>query len=48
MASAARGLAIRLCDIDPETLDLDLGALVQLISRALCIVPSASTGFPES
>ena len=44
---ARAGLTIRLCDIDPETLDLDLGALVQLdLTRALCIVPSGLYGLP--
>jgi len=46
-AVARAGLTIRLCDIDPETLDLDLGALVQLdLTRALCIVPSGLYGLP--
>jgi dTDP-4-amino-4,6-dideoxygalactose transaminase len=41
------GLTIRLCDVDPETLDLDLNALVQLdLPRALCIVPSSLYGLP--
>jgi dTDP-4-amino-4,6-dideoxygalactose transaminase len=46
-AVARAGLTIRLCDIDPETLDLDLDALVRLdLTRALCIVPSSLYGLP--
>src|SRR2546428_6257427 len=47
-AAAARvGLVIRLCDVDPKTLDLDLNALVQLdLGKALCIVPSGLYGMP--
>jgi len=41
------GLTIRLCDVDPKTLDLDLNALVRLdLARALCIVPSGLYGMP--
>jgi dTDP-4-amino-4,6-dideoxygalactose transaminase len=41
------GLTIRLCDVDPETLDLDLAALGRLDLRdALCIVPSGLYGLP--
>jgi dTDP-4-amino-4,6-dideoxygalactose transaminase len=46
-AIARAGLTIRLCDVDPKTLDLDLSALVRLdLSRALCIVPSSLYGMP--
>jgi dTDP-4-amino-4,6-dideoxygalactose transaminase len=42
------GLTIRLCDVDPKTLDLDLNALVRLdLGRVLCIVPSGLYGLPE-
>ena len=46
-AVARVGLVIRLCDVDPKTLDLDLNALVQLdLGKALCIVPSGLYGMP--
>ena len=46
-AVARAGLVIRLCDVDPKTLDLDLNALVQLdLGKALCIVPSGLYGMP--
>ena len=46
-AVARAGLTIRLCDIDPQTLDLDLGALMQLdLTWALCIVSSGLYGLP--
>src|SRR4029077_3784186 len=46
-AIARSGLTIRLCDVDPKTLDLDLNALVRLdLERALCIVPSGLYGLP--
>lgn len=46
-AIARAGLTIRLCDVDPKTLDLDLNALVRLdLSRTLCIVPSSLYGMP--
>lgn len=46
-AVARAGLTIRLCDVDPKTLDLDLNALVRLdLSRVLAIVPSGLYGFP--
>jgi dTDP-4-amino-4,6-dideoxygalactose transaminase len=46
-AVARAGLTIRLCDVDPETFDLDLDALVRLdLTRALCIVPSGLYGLP--
>jgi dTDP-4-amino-4,6-dideoxygalactose transaminase len=46
-AVAHAGLTIRLCDVDPKTLDLDLNALVRLdLGRALCIVPSGLYGLP--
>jgi perosamine synthetase len=46
-AVARAGLTIRLCDIDPDTLDLDLDALVRLdLTRALGIVPSGLYGLP--
>jgi dTDP-4-amino-4,6-dideoxygalactose transaminase len=41
------GLTIRLCDVDPKTLDIDLNALVRLdLERVLCIVPSGLYGLP--
>jgi len=44
---ARAGLTIRLCDVDPKTLDLDLNALVRLdLGKALCIVPSGLYGLP--
>jgi len=46
-AVARAGLTIRLCDVDPKTLDLDLNALVRLdLKRVLCIVPSGLYGLP--
>jgi dTDP-4-amino-4,6-dideoxygalactose transaminase len=46
-AVARAGLTIRLCDVDPKTLDLDLNALVRLdLSRALCILSSGLYGLP--
>lgn len=46
-AVARAGLTIRLCDVDPKTLDLDLNALVRLdLEKALCIVPSGLYGLP--
>jgi dTDP-4-amino-4,6-dideoxygalactose transaminase len=46
-AVARAGLTIRLCDVDPETLDLDLNALVRLdLTRVLAIVPSGLYGLP--
>jgi len=46
-AVARTGLAIRLCDVDPKTLDLDLNALLRLdLEKVLCIVPSGLHGFP--
>jgi len=46
-AVARVGLVIRLCDVDPKTLDLDLNALVQLdLGKALRIVPSGLYGMP--
>jgi perosamine synthetase len=46
-AIARAGLLVRLCDVDPKTLDLDLNALVRLdLSRVLCIVPSGLYGLP--
>jgi perosamine synthetase len=46
-AVARAGLVIRLCDVDPKTLDLDLNALARLdLSKALCIVPSGLYGLP--
>ena len=47
-AVARAGLTIRLCDVDPKTLDLDLNALVRLdLGRALCIVSSGLYGLPS-
>jgi perosamine synthetase len=46
-AVARTGLTIRLCDVDPATLDLDLAALDRLdLSRVLAIVPSGLYGLP--
>jgi dTDP-4-amino-4,6-dideoxygalactose transaminase len=46
-AVARTGLTIRLCDVDPKTLDLDLNALLGLdLDKALCIVPSGLYGLP--
>jgi dTDP-4-amino-4,6-dideoxygalactose transaminase len=46
-AVARAGLVIRLCDVDPKTLDLDLSALVRLdLRKTLCIVPSGLYGLP--
>lgn len=46
-AVARSGLTIRLCDVDPKTLDLDANALYRLdLARALCIVPSSLYGMP--
>jgi perosamine synthetase len=46
-AVARAGLTIKLCDVDPKTLDLDLNALVRLdLGKALCIVPSGLYGLP--
>ena len=46
-AVARAGLTIRLCDVDPTTLDLDLRALERLdLGRALCIIPSGLYGLP--
>jgi len=42
------GLSIRLCDIDPKTLDLDQNALLRLdLEKTLCIVPSGLYGMPS-
>src|SRR5882724_4960211 len=44
---ARAGLRIRLCDVDPKTLDLDLNALARLdLDKALCLVPSGLYGMP--
>ena len=46
-AVARAGLVMRLCDVDPKTLDLDLNALGRLdLAKALCIVPSGLYGMP--
>jgi dTDP-4-amino-4,6-dideoxygalactose transaminase len=46
-AVARAGLTLRLCDVDPETLDLDLTALGRLdLKKALSIVPSGLYGLP--
>jgi dTDP-4-amino-4,6-dideoxygalactose transaminase len=46
-AVARAGLTLRLCDVDPETLDLDFRALAGLdLDRAVCIVPSGLYGIP--
>jgi len=46
-AVARAGLVIRLCDVDPKTLDFDLSALVRIdLQKALCIVPSGLYGLP--
>jgi len=42
------GLCIRLCDIDPKTLDLDHNALPRLdLGKVLCIVSSGLFGLPS-
>ncbi len=42
------GLVIRLCDVDPKTLDLDHNALARLdLAKTLCIVPSSLYGMPS-
>jgi dTDP-4-amino-4,6-dideoxygalactose transaminase len=47
-AVARAGLTLRLCDIDPATLDFDLEALQRLdLRKALCIVPSGLYGLPS-
>jgi dTDP-4-amino-4,6-dideoxygalactose transaminase len=47
-AVARAGLTLRLCDVDPATLDLDREALGRLdLSCALCIVPSSLYGLPS-
>ncbi len=41
------GLEIRLCDVDPKTLDLDHNALARLdLDKVLCIIPSSLYGMP--
>ncbi|MGH9425633.1 MAG: DegT/DnrJ/EryC1/StrS family aminotransferase, partial [Terriglobia bacterium] len=46
-AVARAGLTIRLCDVDPKTLDLDQSALLRLdLDRVLCIIPSSLYGIP--
>jgi perosamine synthetase len=46
-AVARAGLTIRLCDVDPKTLDIDLTALAGIdLTRVLCIVPSGLYGLP--
>jgi len=46
-AVARAGLTIRLCDVDPKTLDIDLNALVRLdLENVLCIVPTGLYGLP--
>jgi len=41
------GLTIRLCDVDPKTLDLDQSALLRLdLEKILCIIPSSLYGMP--
>ena len=46
-AVARAGLVIRLCDVDPKTLDLDANALERIdLDKALCIVPSGLYGMP--
>jgi perosamine synthetase len=46
-AVARAGLTIRLCDVDPKTLDMDLNALGRLdLNKVLCIVPSGLYGLP--
>jgi dTDP-4-amino-4,6-dideoxygalactose transaminase len=46
-AIARAGLTIRLCDVDPKTLDLDLNALARIdLGRTLAIVPSSLYGLP--
>jgi dTDP-4-amino-4,6-dideoxygalactose transaminase len=46
-AVARAGLTLRLCDVDPRTLDLDVDALRRLdLGKVLCIVPSGLYGLP--
>jgi len=46
-AVARAGLKIRLCDVDPKTLDLDHKSLLQLDhGQVLCIIPSGLYGLP--
>jgi len=46
-AVARAGLVIRLCDIDPKTLDLDQRSLLQLDpSKVLCIIATGLYGVP--
>ena len=41
------GLVIRLCDVDPKTLDLDQNALARLdLDMVLCIIASSLYGMP--
>ncbi len=41
------GLTIRVCDVDPKTLDLDFNALAGIdLARVLCVVPSSLYGLP--
>jgi dTDP-4-amino-4,6-dideoxygalactose transaminase len=41
------GLTVRLCDVDPKTLDLDFSSLAGIdLDRVLCIVPSSLYGLP--
>jgi perosamine synthetase len=42
------GLRIRLCDVDPKTLDLDYDTLLRMdLGKVLCIVPSGLCGMPS-
>jgi len=42
------GLPIRLCDVDPKTLDLDHNALTRIdLGQVLCIIPSSLYGMPS-
>jgi perosamine synthetase len=46
-AVARAGFTIRLCDVDPKTLSIDLNALVRLdLEKVLCIIPSGLYGLP--
>jgi dTDP-4-amino-4,6-dideoxygalactose transaminase len=43
------GLTIRLCDVDPKTLDLDLNSLARIdLGRVLAVVPSSLYGLPAN
>jgi len=42
------GLVVRLCDVDPKTLDFDRNALLRIdLNKVLCIIPSGLYGMPS-